>query len=205
VNRKLTARERWLLTAVPALAVLAVYGFGVYHPQQALLANAQQQLDAARHDSVTKSEVAAKRQVARSLQNRADTAKRDLSGNMPGPQVKMAKGLIVSDESQALAKVTNVFKQRSILVVASTRLSDSDARNVMPAGLGEAVKSIPGQAKGGSHGGVWRMEMVGNFGDLCASLSAIDALDVLVLPFSISMEPCEDGGRLHRWSLWVWM
>jgi hypothetical protein len=205
MNRKLTARERWFMTVLPATVVLAIYGFGVYRPQQADLADAQRRLGQARQDGVTQGQVAAKRLAARSLQDRVDAAKHEPWGNPSGSQVRAAKGLMVFGEAMALEKITDVFKQRSILVVASTRGSDSDARNVMPAGFAEAIKSIPGLTTGIGHGGVWRMEMVGSFGDLRVSLTAIEALDVLVVPLCVSMEPSQDNGPLHHWSLWVWM
>ncbi len=203
MNRKLTARERWFVTALPAIIVLAVYGYGVYSPQQKNLAGTRQELIAAQRERVTQAQVNARRLAARSLQDRLAAAKRELSVNPSGPQ--MAKGLIVSDEVKALAKITDAFKRWSILVVASTRVSDSDARDLMPTSFGETIKSIPGSAKGVSHGGVWRMEMIGNFGDLRASLAAVDAVDVLIVPLCISMEPSPDSGALHHWSLWVWM
>ncbi len=203
MNRKLTARERWFVTALPAVVVLAVYGYGVYGPQQKNLADARQALNAARRESVTQSQVTARRLAARSLQDRLAAAKLELSANPSGPQ--MPKGLIASDEAQALAKITDAFKRRSILVAASTRVSESDARNAVPAGFDEAIKNIFGPAKGVSHGGVWRIEMIGNFGDLRASLAAVDALDVLVVPLCVSMEPSPDSGAIHHWSLWVWM
>jgi hypothetical protein len=211
VNRKLTARERWFLTAAPAITVLAVYGFAFYGPGQANLARAQQGLVAARRVSVTQGEVDAKRQAARSAQARLDGARLEVSGNPAGGTGLRvlagtgSKGCAACDESRALAKITDVLKVRNILVVASTRTADSGAGNLMPAGLGEAIKGVAGTAKGAGHGGVWRMDLVGNFDDMRTSLSAIDALTVLVVPLSISMEPSQDGGPLHRWSLWVWM
>ena len=205
MSNGMTTRERWFMTAVPAMVVLAVYVFGIYRPQQTNMNDAQQRLSEARSASVTQNQVILRRQAARSLQGSLDAAKKELSGNPSKPPVRTPKGLVVSDETRGLSKITDVFKGRGVLVVASTRVSDSDALNAMPVGLGEVVKNMPGPTTGAGHGSVWRMEMVGSFGDLRASMTAIDALEELVVPLCVSMEPSQDSGPLHHWTLWFWM
>ena len=200
----ITTRERWLVAAVPALIVLAIYVYGVYQPQKAALTDAQRKLADADRAAVAPMQVAAKRRILKENQDRLVALKQGRAGTSTHPHLNGTSGPSFRPEAQSVARITEVLGQRNVLVVSFARLPDTDARNLMPTGMSESLKRLSGWTTGGERG-VWRLETVGSFSDVRESLNAIAAQDVLVVPLGISMEPSEDGQTLHHWSIWFLM
>ncbi len=194
MKRSFSPRERWLLTVTPALAIFAVYLFGVYRPQAKLETEAIAKLNAAVAAPVTNAQVAAKRQALRELEDRIDILSR--AGTASAVTVAAAPPA----EAQTMARITAILAGRDVVVISSARLGEDEAGYILPAGMGEAIKRMPNPASGG----VWRLETLAAFSDLCDSLHAIAGQEGLVVPLGISMEPA-DGGPQHRWSIWIWM
>jgi hypothetical protein len=215
MNRTLTPRERWLLTAVPALAILAVYLFGFYRPQQKLLADTRAALAVLQDKRVAPFQLALQRQTLRDVEDRVDLLSRNLPSPTAAKQLVPTAGAGPCGEAQAMARITGIFGRRGVVVVSCTRLADADVSSAMPVGLGELLTRTagPGANAGcvagtGSPsalaGGVWRVRTVGRFADVQKSLEAMAADNELAVPLGIAMEPSEDG-QTHPWSLWVWM
>jgi hypothetical protein len=194
MKREFSIRERWLLTVVPGLAIFAAYLFGFYRPMSQFEAAARAKLTAAAAAPVSDTQVAAKRQAVRELEDRIDILSRAVgagtSASAPSPQA----------EAEAVARITDILGRCDVVVVSSARVGEGDGGSMLPPGLGEAIKRLPNAPSGG----VWRVEALADFGDLSASLQAMAAQEGLVVPLGISMEPADDGSQ-HRWSIWIWM
>jgi len=203
MNRALTPRERWLLVALPALAILAAYLYGSYRPQEAALAEARRAMAAAVGQQVTPTQFAFRRQAFRELNGRLEILKRRLPDPAASRQAVASAVAGPCGEARAMERITGIFSRRDVVVVSCTRLADSDAGNAMPAGLGEMLTRLAGPGAGLA-GGVWKVRTVGRFADVQKSLEAMAAERALVVPLGIAMEPSEDG-QTHSWSLWVWM
>jgi type II secretory pathway component PulM len=203
MKRTLTTRERWLLVALPALAILVAYLYGFYRPQQKALTDARQALAACVSQQVPPTQFALQRQTLRELEDRLDILKRQVPD--PAAAKEAAASAVASPcgEAEAMARITGIFGRRGVVVVSCTRLAESDSGIAMPAGLGDMLTKLAGPGVG-LPGGVWRVRTVGTFADVQKSLEVMAGESALVVPLGIAMEPSEDG-QTHPWSLWVWM
>ena len=204
MNRKLSIREKWLLTAVPALIVVIVYAFAFYRPQQASLADNTQRLHTLQKDAIPASQVQAKRNELACNQEQIQVVRRELAALEGRPAVLYAGIAQDGGEANLLAKVSRVLLDRSIVVVASSRAPDNESGAAMPADVRETTKRSSTSAKGGSTG-VWRLDLVGSFVNVREALDGLAKADGLVVPVGISMEPVGDDETVHRWKLWIWM
>ena len=201
MKRALAVRERWMLAAVPALAVLGGYLFVVHHPQQAALGEARRKLADARRDGLLPTHLAAMRQTARELQARLNVLQRGPSS----PSTQRGAG-----DPRRGEPLTDLLGRWKVVVVSTRRLPEADARSAMPPDLGELLRRDGPAAAGTVAGaaaptvrGVWRIEASGSFAGVRGALDALAGQDLPIVPLGISMEPSEEGLTVHRWSLWI--
>ncbi|MCY2927960.1 MAG: hypothetical protein NTV86_00410 [Planctomycetota bacterium] len=193
MNRKFTRREIWLLTALPALVVLAVYVFAFYRPQRTVLAEADRRVHALQSDLTTVGQLTAKRSELARAQQQVRLAKRELSKAQARPSSREADG---PGEAGLLARTSRILLDHSVAVAASSRLGDAEAVAAIPADLRD-------KARGGAPS-LWRLDMAGGFVDVREALEALAQTDLPVVPLGISMEP-SGVATAHHWKLLLWM
>lgn len=197
MKRKITRRERWFLAFAPALLMSAVFVFGLYRPMRAQTADAQRRLASAGQDSPSEGLISARRRIIRDLQNRVDALTRGRGNDQELPLQARSD----ADESVAVARVTQVLRDNSVLVVESVRLSEQEGRAIPPQDVVAAIDAVgPASARG-----YWRWSVVGTFAGVRESLNAIESLSEWIVPLQIGMEAAPDGHGIHRWSLLMWM
>jgi hypothetical protein len=190
------------MVVLPTLAVLGGYVYAVMRPADRQLKQINAQIA-----QVSKSPVAAgamgeqQKELQRALRmldterDRAAILKQRKEGAVTRP---------ASNSAAALELVANVVEKRGLVLLGSGRVSDSEARSLLPPQLRPAADSS-GKQPAGPAMQVWRIEIEGSYAAVLGCLEEISAMDNLIIPLNLTMEPARLQGGGRRWTIWLYV
>jgi hypothetical protein len=190
----LTSRDRWLLAALPTLAVLATWFVGLRDGYVVRRDAARMALEGAQatHGATTPAAIAEQRGL---VESEWDDLQRRLS----------AVCARWSDPSRraALVRCAAAVLERDGVELASSAAvpPTGNGNGIVPHGLLELSRAFA--ERGGVTPELWRFELNGSFGALAAAVDRMRAVDGFALPVAVAVTTQADGPLVLQ--LWVWI
>lgn len=203
---KLSARERKLMFVLPAIAVLAVYGWWYRFYRQPVVEQAQKDHDRAIAGAASREAVAQQQTALAQLQREVkelDQAKARLDRDVAATRMSEIPAAGRLDADQAL---TSLLRRHHLELIAEEQQQQANTLTAkLPASLLEAFKKL-GQKDIDKTGQSRTYKFAGHFLDVMQAVDdlAEDSTRVGV-PISLTMAEAEGESKQRTWTLVIWM
>lgn len=192
---KLTDRDKWLCTALPAILTLVIYGWVFTRPVQRETAAMRAELQAQDSTELRAQRLATAREESVRLSEEAAGARQD----MAGLEIPAAAQPILAAQNRAgtLHRLSEMCASAG-LTLGSARKQEGGP--TAGSATGELLKNLHWEAAE-----PWRLELSGSFRDMSRWLDGLSAAGIQALPAGLDMEPGTEPSQPVVWTLDLWL
>lgn len=187
---------------LPAVAVLAVYGWLIAGKKRDELTRAEKALEDARAKAPNQATVYGA--DARLLTVNREIA---LLGRQEAELKKQWQALTAcctkpGSRPERAEKLTTLFGRHALTLIDSGPAEEKEAR-LSPA-LAKLAEDV-GERAAGQKPQLWRFHMRGKYADVLQALESLSSGETLALPVIVTMKEADARSALHEWTLVVWI
>ena len=183
---KLTERDKRICAALPAVLVLAIYGWAFARP-------------VLRHTADLRAELRAQEPAAARAERLAGdlaAARQEMEG-LKSPAAADDSSNAARSRADTLRRLSGLCASSGVTLGSARQQADNAAAG---APVGELLKKMHWIAAER-----WRLEMSGSFDGMVRWLDGLSAAGLQALPTGLDMEPGAEANQPAAWSLDLWI
>lgn len=190
--KSLSARERFMITALPAALLLMVYFFFVARPADSEVKDLRRQVSVAQSRVPSPHKIAETSKQLRELESEVSVLREAARKREEGTRELLAYWNDPDAQAKGAEEVGKLLALNRVVLVEETLAEDSERERFTP--LLEALPSAE----------LWRLRLAGSYDSVRETVAALGKTSLPVVPAAIEMEPKVEGNRtVHLWNLWI--
>jgi len=214
---KPTSRDKLLLAILPAILIIAVYGWILSSNPRDALKTAKKEYETAMKNqpslgSLTEQEV--KLDSLRKKKQVITSETKQLRDTVEGMKDRWLQS---HNSTETIAQLTDLLNRNGLVLIdegpeeggakLTGRLSTmmNQVANSVSNKSQQSPMIIPMQSQTNRGATLWKVRFIGRYIDVIAALHEISESDTLIIPVSISMEEVSGEGTVRSWTLYVWV
>ena len=193
---KLSQRERWLAVLLPATLTGILYIYLYARPQQFDIAGLKGSTSTkngkpASFESLLQDNIKLTKELDLE-KSRAETLKKR--------ELQKGDAELAARRAQAWKTISSLLESNNLRLISSTRQSDASKA----AGLAPDLKKWAVAQQKDQAPQLWRLELIGNYGDTRRALEALSTVPEFIIPVSLEMDATAQQ-TAAQWWLEVWL
>ncbi len=193
---RLTERDKWICAALPAILLLAVYGWVFARPVLRQTAELRAELRAQEPADARAARLAAARDENTRLAEEAAVARGEMAG-LESPAAAADPLSAARSRADTLRKLSGLCASSGVTLASAGRQADRAAAGSALGGLLEKMHWNAAEP--------WRLEMSGTFGGMSRWLDGLSAAGIQALPTGLDLDPAAEASQPAAWSLDLWI
>ncbi|HPT17589.1 MAG TPA: hypothetical protein PK388_09930 [Kiritimatiellia bacterium] len=193
---KLTERDKRICAALPAVLVLAIYGWAFAWPVLRHTADLRAELRAQEPADARAERLAAAAAESERLAVDLAAARQEMEG-LKSPAAADDSSNAARSRADTLHRLSGLCASSGVTLGSARQQADNAAAG---APVGELLKKMHWIAAER-----WRLEMSGSFDGMVRWLDGLSAAGLQALPTGLDMEPGAEANQPAAWSLDLWI
>ena len=193
---KLTERDRWLCAALPAVLVLAIYGWIFARPVLRQTADLRTELRAQEPPAARAERLAAAQAESERLAGDLAAARQAMEG-VESPAASVDPLIAARSRADTLRKLSGLCASSGVTLASVRRQADGAGSGSAVGGLLEKMRWSAAER--------WRLEISGSFEGMVRWLDELAAAELQAMPTGLDMEPGAEAAQPASWTLDLWI
>ena len=193
---KLTERDRWLCAALPAVLVLAIYGWVFARPVLRQTADLRAELRAQEPPAARAERLAAARAESERLAGDLAAARLEMEG-AESPAASVDPLNAARSRADTLRKLSGLCASSGVTLTSARRRAAGAESGSAVVGLLEKMRWNAAER--------WSLEMSGPFENIVRWLDELAAAGLQALPTGLDMEPGAEAAQTAVWTMDLWI
>jgi hypothetical protein len=201
----LSERDKRVVLILPAILVVAGYGWFCFAGKHAESTRLEKSLEEARLRVPTREQLQAQQRHLTLLQ-------RDIAGQQKELEAARQKWLAAAGQcavsalrNERIEKLTSLLHRHGLSLIEDGEAGTArDKEAKAPTAL-EPLAQQMGQISGQSPPQLRRIRLQGRYGDMLRALQALGQGEVLAIPVAVTMKAAAEGVDQREWTLLVWI
>ncbi|MEM9446553.1 MAG: type II secretion system protein GspM [Verrucomicrobiota bacterium] len=190
--KNLSARERIIVTALPAALVLMIYYFFVASPANKEIERLRRQIDTAQTRVPSSLRLANTAKELKMLLTEVNVKRQKIREREERRNQLLAYWTNAEAKALSGQKISDLIAANQVVLVEEMIAEDEDRK-----AFAQILDSLPSAE-------LWRLRLAGSYDAIRRTILDLGETDLPIIPAAIEMEPLVEGNKsIHLWNLWI--